>query len=110
MNSRQYWGFFAERNQILMNVLNITHNPGNHVSQVPQDQSQYQVIRLVFIHGLDLCSKNTATVLCLHAHSSWETHTSYMDELSFFPPANGETQMVSSAALAYSCSVLAHPN
>lgn len=47
-----------------MNVLNITHNPGNHVSQVSQDQSQYQIIRLFFfVHGLDLRSKNVATVL-----------------------------------------------
>lgn len=65
MNRRQYWEFFAERNQILMNVLNITHNPGNHVSQVSQDQSQYQIIQLCFflVHGLDLLSKNVVTVL-----------------------------------------------
>lgn len=71
-----------------MNVLNITHNPGNHVSQVSQDQSQYQIIGLVFVHGLDLHSKNMVPVLCLHAHSSWETDTSHMDELSFSPPGN----------------------
>ena len=109
MTSRQYWFFFAERNQILMNVLNITHNPGNHVSQVPQDQSQYQVIRLVFVHGLDLRSKNTATVLCLHAHSSWR-HTLATWTSCHFLHLQMETQMVSSAALASSCPVLAHPN
>ena len=31
--------FFVKRNQILMNALRITYNPGNHVSHVSQDQS-----------------------------------------------------------------------
>lgn len=107
---KQWWivdnpGVFAERNQVLMSVVNITRNPGNHVPQVSQDQSQYQIIGLLFVHGLDFRSKNMVTGLCLHAHSSWETDTSHMDELSFSPPGNWETRMVFSAALAYlSCS------
>lgn len=57
-----------------MNVLNITYIPGNHMSQVSQDQSQYQIIVAIFVHMLDLGSKNMMAIVCLQAYCSWGTH------------------------------------